>query len=296
MGIFIEGLPFILLGALLSSLLYLFIQEETIRRFFPKKASLAIPFASLLGMLIPICECGIVPIARRLIQKGLPAYVAITFLLAAPIVNPITIFSTYFAFGEQGLSIVLWRIGLGIAIAMIMGAFFCLFFANKQVLKEQPVSTSCHCCHQETQHDHHPPSTQAQATIWSRGKHAFYHAVFEWIEMGKLFILGALIAAFFHTVIGVSTLQKTITEDGWAILLFMFLAFALSICSSADAFVAASFRSVAHTGPLLAFLVFGPMIDLKNLLMMSHSFRLPVVITFSLGTTILTFLTIWLIF
>lgn len=300
LSIFIEGLPFILIGVLISSLIHTFVRQEHIWRFVPRSPFISIPLASVMGLILPICECGIIPIARRLIQKQLPAYVAFTFLLAAPIVNPITILSTYLAFAEQGISMALSRTSIGIAIAIIMGAIFALFFRNKEVLRADK-TVNHNCTHDDCDHEHPPHASEhieeeQKQSVWARLGHSLHHAIFEWMDMGKFFIIGAAIAAFFHTFIGLSVLRSAITEEWWAILVLMFLAYVLSICSSADAFVAASFRGVVGNSPLLAFLVYGPMMDIKNVIMMMSAFRIPVVLTFIGGTTILTYIMILMLF
>ncbi|SEN47386.1 permease [Lihuaxuella thermophila] len=304
LSIFIEGLPFILFGVFLSCLIHVYVKEETIWRWTPKNPLLSIPMATCLGLLLPVCECGIVPVARRLVQKGLPPYVAFTFLLAVPIVNPITILSTYFAFGDSW-DMVFARTLTGAGIAALMGFLFYLFFRRVPVLKEEK-QTACtheqgscgHESHAEERHVHHPEDRCDHHAHAEGGKwmHALHHAVFEFINMGKYFVLGALIAAGFQTFVGLSAIKSFSEQEGLALLMMMGLAFCLSICSNADAFLAASFRSAMGTVPLLGFLIYGPMMDLKNLLMMLGSFRLPVILFFFGGTTILTLLSVFLLF
>ncbi|MGZ4123415.1 MAG: permease, partial [Tumebacillaceae bacterium] len=100
-SIIIEALPFILVGVVISSLLHVFVSEQTIKKLIPKNPVLGIIAASVLGIIFPICECGMVPAIRRLIQKGMPLYVATTFLLVGPILNPIVFWSTFTAFRHR---------------------------------------------------------------------------------------------------------------------------------------------------------------------------------------------------
>lgn len=297
LSIFIEGLPFILMGVLISSLIHVYVNEEMIWRWVPKNPVLSIPMATFMGILLPICECGIVPVARRLVQKGLPSYVAFTFLLSAPIINPVTIASTYLAFGDSWEMVSL-RLCMAAGIAAAMGFLFLLFFSKTNVIREQEKQVAEKEEHSDkhshshgqtcSDHDHDHSHTGGKLS------HSLYHAIFEFIDMGKYFVAGALIAAFFQTFIGMSAIKNFTENEGVAIIVMMALAFGLSICSSADAFVAASFRTAMGTGPLLGFLVYGPMMDLKNLLMMVGSFRLSVVLFFVGGTTMLTLLSLFI--
>jgi uncharacterized membrane protein YraQ (UPF0718 family) len=291
LSIFLEGLPFVLIGVLVSSLIHAFVDENTLWKWLPKSPFLSIPLASLFGLIMPICECGIVPIARRLVEKKLPSYVAFTFLLAAPIVNPVTIVSTYVAFGDDW-GITFTRVAFGAVIAVVMGFFFWLFFRHRDVLRENQADhkeEDC-CAHDHCTHETHKSSWK------EKGSHALYHAIFEFINTAKYFILGALLAAIFQTFIGFSALKTWSANEWISILVLMGIAFGLSICSSSDAFIAASFRNAIGTAPLFAFLVYGPMMDLKNVLMMAGSFRPAVVWFFWGGTTVLTILSVsWLL-
>lgn len=284
LSIFIEGIPFILAGGLISSLIHVYVKQETIWRLVPKTPLIAIPTALLIGLILPVCECGIVPVARRLIRKGLPPYVAFTFLLAAPVINPVTIASTYFAFGDNW-NMVLFRLFTAAIVAGVMGWLFFLFFKG-DVLKAD-ISDHQHgqnCCKVAT------PSGG------DRLGHAMYHSIFEFMDMGKYFIAGALVAASFQTFVGMAAIRELGENEWLSVPAMMGLAFGLSLCSSADAFVAASFRTALTSAPLLVFLVYGPMMDLKNLFMLAGSFRLPVVLFFFAGTTLLCLLTVFLFF
>jgi uncharacterized membrane protein YraQ (UPF0718 family) len=339
-SIFIEGLPFILLGVFVSSFVHVFVNEEMIYRWTPKNPLLAVPLATCFGLFLPICECGIVPVVRRLIQKGLPSYVAFTFLLAVPIVNPVTIVATYLAFGDQW-NMVLARTLMGAGIAAAMGWIFYFFFRNVPVLKEQADQTDIisknhfpgnqtrkqplHSKHEKdipsqvfsfqnkgfslkvhnhNNKPHHHPLSHSGCSCddhhhgqEGRLMHTLTHAVFEFIDMGKYFVVGALIAACFQTFIGLSAVKNFVAgQAGIALLLMMGLAFGLSVCSSADAFIAASFRTAMGTMPTLGFLVYGPIMDLKNLLMMFGSFRRSIILVFFGGTTLLTAISLLLLY
>jgi uncharacterized membrane protein YraQ (UPF0718 family) len=288
LSIFLEGLPFILIGVFISSFIHAFINENWLWKWVPRNPILSIPASILLGFALPICECGIVPITKRLIEKKLPAYTAFTFLLAAPIVNPVTILSTYLAFGGDW-KITSTRILFGAGIAIVVGILFYVFFRKSQILHDNVLTNTnassdcCECGNEDEKHSHHHSPNWKEKT-----NHALYHSIFEFINMGKFFVLGAFLAACFQTFVGFSVIQSLSSHEWIAILVMMIFAFGLSICSSSDAFIAASFRNVVGTAPLFAFLVYGPMMDLKNILMMIGSFRASIIWFFWGTTTVLT--------
>ncbi|OYD06863.1 permease [Paludifilum halophilum] len=287
LSIFIEGIPFILIGVIISSLIHVYVREDTVWRLIPKSPWVSIPFATFMGLVLPVCECGIVPVARRLIQKGFPAYIAFTFLLAAPIINPITIASTYFAFAGDW-KMVFSRLLLAVGIAAVMGILYYFFFNG-----DPDVTTHCEHPDRDCNHSHHLHHT-GQRHTGDKLIHAMHHSIFEFMDMGKYFVAGASIAAAFQAFVGLSTIREFAENEWLVILAMMAIAFGLSLCSSADAFVAASFRSAMSTPPILAFLVYGPMMDLKNLFMMYGSFRKRVVLFHFAATTLLTLASIGL--
>ncbi len=295
-SIFVEGLPFILLGILVSSFIHVYVKEEVVWRFLPKNPFLCIPLVACFGLFLPICECGIVPVAKRLIQKGFPAYVAFTFLLASPVINPVTIFSTYIAFGDSW-QMVYSRTLLAAGIAIVMGIVFYYLYRNKTsdvILKQHHEHEHNHddCCHDGCNHDHDNKHNHQE----EKSLHTLHHAVFEFISTGKYFVIGAIIAAIFQTFIGVNKISHISGSDWVMTLLLMGIAFGISVCSSADAFIAASFRNILPNSSIVAFLVFGPMIDLKNISMMLGSFRPAIIGWFFFGTSLITFLSVMAIF
>jgi uncharacterized protein len=289
LSMFIEGIPFILLSVILSSFIHIFINETSLFAKIPKTPLFGIPLASLFGLIFPICECGTVPVAKGFMDKGLPFPMGLAFLVAAPVINPITIVSTYVAFGNN-YHVVIDRVFLAFVIAITLGFISYYLFPKPKLKKQNGFIMSdcgCHCDHghhHEHQHHHHD-----KASMYSRISDALQHALLEFIDMGKYFIIGSLIAAAFQTFIGFSTMKEFASHHYLSILAMMLLAFGLSLCSSSDAFVAASFRNAFGFAPILAFLVFGPMMNLKNALMMYGYFRTSMVYFLFLGSSILVF-------
>ncbi|AUZ41305.1 MULTISPECIES: permease [Bacillus] len=254
-SILIEAIPFILIGVILSGIIQMFVSEEMIARIVPKNRFLAVLFGALAGVLFPACECGIIPITRRLLLKGVPLHAGVAFMLTAPIINPIVLFSTYIAFGNRW-SVVFYRGGLALAVSLIIGVILSYQFKDNQLLKPD-----------EPGHHHH------HGTLLQKLGGTLRHAIDEFFSVGKYLIIGAFIAAAMQTYVKTSTLLAIGQNDVSSSLVMMGLAFVLSLCSEVDAFIASSFSSTFSLGSLIAFLVFGAMVDIKNLLMMLAAFK-----------------------
>nr|WP_254149756.1 permease [Bacillus subtilis] len=255
-SILIEAIPFILIGVILSGIIQMFVSEEMIARIMPKNRFLAVLFGALAGVLFPACECGIIPITRRLLLKGVPLHAGVAFMLTAPIINPIVLFSTYIAFGNRW-SVVFYRGGLALAVSLIIGVILSYQFKDNQLLKPD-----------EPGHHHH-----YHGTLLQKLGGTLRHAIDEFFSVGKYLIIGAFIAAAMQTYVKTSTLLAIGQNDVSSSLVMMGLAFVLSLCSEVDAFIASSFSSTFSLGSLIAFLVFGAMVDIKNLLMMLAAFK-----------------------
>ncbi|AEP85241.1 hypothetical protein AX282_01455 [Bacillus spizizenii] len=255
-SILIEAIPFILIGVILSGIIQMFVSEEMIARIMPKNRFLAVLFGALAGVLFPACECGIIPITRRLLLKGVPLHAGVAFMLTAPIINPIVLFSTFIAFGNRW-SVVFYRGGLALAVSVIIGIILSYQFKDNQLLK--PDEPGHH------HHHHHSLLQKLGGTL--------RHAIDEFFSVGKYLIIGAFIAAAMQTYVKTSTLLAIGQNDVSSSLVMMGLAFVLSLCSEVDAFIASSFSSTFSLGSLIAFLVFGAMVDIKNLLMMLAAFK-----------------------
>jgi hypothetical protein len=274
LGIFIEALPFLLAGVLASAAIHVFVSAEHIRRLSPRSPVRAALLGTLLGLCFPVCECGAVPATRRLMSKGASPALGIAFLLAAPVVNPIVIASTWVAFSGRP-EIVAARVGLTVVIAAIAA-----LVVGRRATADALLMQSHHDHHDHHDHRHEGLGARVQALL--------SHAVAEFFEMGRYLVLGALIAAALQTVVPREALLAVGQGPVFAPIVMMALAFVLSICSTVDAFVALAFVNSFPTGALLAFLVFGPMVDIKSLLMYTATFQRPVVMRIVAVVAVLT--------
>jgi hypothetical protein len=269
LGIFIEAMPFLFLGTLASGLVEVYIDQDAIRRFTPRSPVISAFFGSFLGLFFPVCECGVVPLVRRLFRKGLPIPAGIAFLLAAPVINPIVMLSTATAFGFG--KILFMRIGFTLLIAIITGLVYAVIPTPWEILKPTlwvtPGSADIH--------DHMDEDSLQEKTLSQveKLKLVFQIALDEFFEIGRYLIMGGLIAAGLQAFIPQTILLDIGRGPVLSVLVMMGLAILLSICSTVDSFVALGFIGVFSSGSVLGFLLYGSMVDIKSILMFSRVFR-----------------------
>lgn len=267
LGIFIEAAPFLLIGALASGFIAVFVTPETLARLVPRNIILATLCGALLGMIFPVCECGVVPVARRLYRKGLPTPVGMAFLLGAPVLNPIVIASTYAAFGPGPI---FWgRIGFTLLIAVAVGLVFSAEPNLIRVLRPRALVVAGAM---------EPAPARAPAAAGAQIQAALNAAANDFFDMGRYMIGGMLIATALQTFVPQQTLVSIGGGSLSSVIALQLLAFVLSVCSTVDAFLALSFINTFTTGAVIAFLVFGPMLDIKSVIMYLGVFRTRVVV------------------
>ncbi|UHA73052.1 permease [Paenibacillus sp. 481] len=285
-SIILEAMPFLLLGVIVSSLLHAFVSPERIRLLTERVPTFGlVTLASLGGLILPLCECGMIPIIRTLIQKKLPIPVALVYMLAAPIINPIVISSTVVAF-PQAAEMVWGRVAVALIVVLFAGWLYLLL--ERLFTHRLPANTLTHSMLQTYTNDASPVHTHTHThsdrpTRLSRLRHSIEHMGQEWTDTALFLALGAFITALFQTHVPRNWFLDAAWMNGPAEHFgFMGLAYVLSLCSTSDAFIASSFYSTAAPPALLSFLVFGPMLDLKMTFMMMTVFRKRFIIVFTL--------------
>ena len=288
-AVFLEASPFLLLGALLSSVFEVFLPQDRIEKYLPNGLLLGLLFGLSAGILIPTCECGVVSIVRRLLKKGVPPHVALTYMLSAPVINPLTIAATYIAF-RGNMWMVLGRIGIVAACASCLG--LALARTDPVLLLRGSETEPVPCDHgrigyspadmNHLPHIHldvaHGCGCCCAVPQGSRLVQVFQHTASEFLDMGTYLILGALAVGFFRASLYQEWLAFFQNNVFLAIGIMMLLAFFLSICSQADAFVAASFVTFSSVAQL-SFVTLGPMVDLKLVAMYGAVFRKRIALT-----------------
>ena len=296
-SLLLQAVPLVMMGALVAAAIGTFIPASAFARIARLPEPLQIPVAGVAGFAFPVCECGSVPVARRLVARGLLPSAAVTFMLAAPILNPIVIVSTSIAYRGRDVfwPMVLGRVGLGFVAAVAVG----WVVGGRQregFLKEVPTSdlSSCGC-----DDDHHSCGCDdaehcSHHVQESRWRTFFNYFAGDFTFMGRFLILGAAVAAALQTLIPQSILGSVANTPIVSLVVMMALAFALSLCSESDAFVAASFVQFG-VGPQLAFLVFGPMMDAKLAFLYGATFSRGFLRTVFAVVTVVTLVgTLWI--
>jgi uncharacterized membrane protein YraQ (UPF0718 family) len=237
-------------------------------------------FAVFGGFCLPVCDCASIPIFRSLLRKGVPMPAAVTFMLVTPVINPWVIASTYYAFSGD-LFIVTSRVCFGIIAAILIGSTYILWPAKAYFSGEVGFEgMMCSC-------DLYEESEKGHLLLYMR------HAQETFFNVGKYLVVGTLVSAVLQTL----NLQNAIglSQGAGAIGIMMLLAFVLSLCSSSDAIVARSFLSQFSLGAIMGFIVFGPMMDIKNVLMLSSSFTKQCIFRLLLTTFVVCFGVVYLL-
>lgn len=260
----LQSLPFLLLGVALSAVVTVALPVERLLRLLPSHPLAAVPVAGAAGVVLPGCECASVPVAAGLIRRGVPSAAALTFLLAAPAVNPVVLVSTSVAFPGRP-DVVIARFVASLAAAVVIGWLWVAFGQGRVPL----------------------PVRRAGGHGGDDGfldvmRHDLLHA-------GGFVILGAMLAATVNVVLPRSWLEA-VGEHPWAgVLVLAAVAVLVAICSEADAFVAASFTQFSPTAQL-TFMVVGPMVDVKLISLQAGTFGRRFVLWFAPVTLVIAIL------
>jgi uncharacterized membrane protein YraQ (UPF0718 family) len=275
-GIFLEALPFLVLGVMISGAIHVWVSDTALQKWMPARRVPSAIVGSLLGLILPVCECGVIAVGRRLLSRGAPVPLVLAFMLAGPVVNPVVLGSTWMAFGDDAIVIV-GRFGLILAAAIGVAILFSLHLQPEALLMSVvPSAAVCKC-----------PSNSPGDRRFER---LLLVATDELFEMGAYLVIGGLAAAIVQAVVPRTFFVAIVDQPGLSVLALMALAMILSVCSAVDAFVALSFVSALGPGPIVAFLVFGPMVSLKNLLMYTSVLRPRAVILLFVVSAQLVFL------
>ena len=297
LSVLFEGLPFLLLGSIISGVVDVFVSTERMQRLMPKNSATAIGVSGLLGLIFPMCKCGSVIVIRRFIKKGLPLSSAVTYMLAAPIVSPIVAVSTFAAFkGQNPWVMTSLRLGIGYLIAVAVG-FVVHRLPASAVLQPSVLNTTAprrraglSVATEPTTQDF--SEIAAAASVPKKLLLAVQSATADFLDVAFFLIIGSAFASVFNTAVNQEIILPLATNPPLAIVSQMGLAVLLAVCSTTDAFIAASFATFPFASKL-AFLLFGPVFDLKLFWLYGVLFKRRFVILLALGLFLAIALICW---
>jgi len=265
LGLIVQILPFLLIGAILSSLIQVFVSRNRFNRIFEKTTIKSLIGALFAGIFFPVCDCAMVPVATSIIKKGYSYPVAITFLLASPAVNPIVILSTYYAFPTTP-KLIFYRIGFGLLFALVVGLVLMVIERRKKIgiVKDEI--------------DKYSIGDTSLYKMRSKGRMRYLEAIVvhtrkELFRVGFYLIIGAFISAVLQVVISKDIFISMNKVNAVAVIAMIIAAFFISVCSTSNAFIARTFYNVMPANAILAFIVMGPMLDITNLSVMLGTFK-----------------------
>ncbi|MFP1602706.1 permease [Microbacterium sp. 2216-1] len=259
-SVLIEALPWVMLGVVLSIVVQVWMPADVLQRWLPRNAWARRAVLSLLGMFIPVCECGNVPFARGLMMRGLAPSEALTFLIAAPIVNPIVILTTHAAFGWDDGILVARLVG-GYLIANLIGWIFSRHRDPQAMLTARFVDT----CEQVA---HEPGSPVRRSLV---------QFLVELRAVMPALVIGSALAGAVQVLVPRDVLLAIGSNPVLSILAMVALAMTVAICSNVDAFFALSFASTFSAGALIAFLIVGPLVDVKMIALLRTTYTTRVI-------------------
>lgn len=255
LSVLIESLPFVVLGVVLSILVQVWVPPGVLERWMPRRAWARRAVLSLLGMVIPVCECGNVPFARGLLMRGFTVSETMTFLIAAPIVNPIVIITTHQAFGFSDGILVARLLG-GYAVANLIGWLYSRHPSPDALLTDR-FRASCEITGSEP---------------GGRGRRSLAQFIVELRAVMPALVIGSALAGAVQVLVPRDALLAIGSNPVLSIVAMMALAMVVAICSNVDAFFALSFASTFTPGSLVAFLVTGPLVDVKMIALLRTTF------------------------
>jgi len=286
--IMLEAIPFLLLGALISAIIEEFVSEERISKMIPKNRVLGSLVGIFLGLFIPACDCAVIPIAMRLKKKKVPTNVIVSFMLASPIISPVVLLSTFFAFGETEKMLLfgfempklfVYRTIFGVLVALVVGIILDII-CKDAVLKEETYE------HHHNHHDHEHIHTcnhhhegcscshhEKETGPLGRVKNIINIMYGDFMGIISYMAVGALLAATMQILLPISNIGGIVQNKYISTFIMMLFAFALSLCSTSDAFIARTFMNSLSKNSILAFILLGPMIDIKNTILLNKSFN-----------------------
>lgn len=277
-GLLLQAVPFTLIGVLVSAAVETWVTEDFIEKHAPKSIANGFLAAILAGVCVPVCDCVVVPTFSRLVARKLPLPCAVTFLCAVPVVNPVSIWATWYAFADVP-AVAVTRVALGVGVALLVGVSFVIFPVKSQVLRQNVLEkvradcVDCAACEDfnklQSGNSLYKNSSSFKSDIKNSLKTYAHHIYSDFMRLMPIILFGTIVASIIRVWLGADPASKVNTTTVFvAIPAMMLIAYASSLCSSSDAVIARSLASSLPMSSVIVFLLFGPMLDIKNTLML----------------------------
>ena len=292
-SIILEALPFLLLGSLISAFIQEYISDDFFKKVIPKNPVLGSIVGVILGFFIPACDCAVIPIALRLKKKKVPLNVCISFMLASPIINPVAILSVVYAFKSTMPEIIIWRLIGGVIVSIVVGIIMSIMYKKDEDIfygnaviedgcshcghdhsheshKKEVHSCACHSddesknhdehechCHSEEHecgcHDEHHGETKK--TFTRRMLNVIDHTKADFLDVIKYMIFGSLITAVIQILMAKFNITLGSNNSILQMIIMMAFAYIVSLCSTADSFIAKTFIYEMSKSSIVTFVV-----------------------------------------
>lgn len=317
-SIILEALPFLLLGSLISAFIQECISDDFFKKVIPKNPVLGSIVGVILGFFIPACDCAVIPIALRLKKKKVPLNVCISFMLASPIINPVAILSVVYAFKSTMPEIIIWRLIGGVIVSIVVGIIMSIMYKKDEDIfygnaviedgcshcghdhsheshKKEVHSCACHSDDESKNHDEHECGChdehhgETKKTFTRRMLNVIDHTKADFLDVIKYMIFGSLITAVIQILMAKFNITLGSNNSILQMIIMMAFAYIVSLCSTADSFIAKTFIYEMSKSSILAYLIFGPMIDIKNTLYLAEKCKKSFVTKFIIVLSLVTF-------
>ncbi|MBF0979670.1 MAG: permease [Clostridiales bacterium] len=315
-SIILEALPFLLLGSLISAIIQEYISDDFFKKVIPKNPILGSIVGVILGFFIPACDCAVIPIALRLKKKNVPLNVCISFMLSSPIINPVAILSVVYAFKSTMPEIAIWRLVGGVIVSIVVGVIMSIMYKRDEDIfygnaviddgcvhcghnhRHEMHNSECHCDDGHGEHSHNG-NHECHCHGEDEGKHkkkftrrmlnVIDHTKGDFLDVIKYMIFGSLITATLQILMAKFNITLGANNSILQMIVMMAFAYIVSLCSTADSFIAKTFIYEMSKSSILAYLIFGPMIDIKNTLYLAEKCKKSFVTKFIIVLSLVTF-------
>ena len=273
-GLIIEAIPFLLLGTIGSTVIRYFVPQRILLKLLGNHSWKSYGAAMVSGLALPVCDCAIIPLFKALTDRGVPLSVALLFMLASPIINPITILSTWYAFPDNPM-ISVWRILLGLGVALLVALSFRFIPPSTSMMKAK---TAQNLSYEEI-------VLEASKSKHINKRRLLIHMEKEFSQLLFYFSIAACVLSVVQVYGKPWLINAGITlPDVWAIPILLILAFFFSVCSTSDAIIGKSLSTLFPMSSVMGFLILGPMLDIKNVYILKQ--YMPTSFILRLGLTI----------